>query len=133
MKASSLVLVGMLAWGGCAWRAGAQTTAPKPDMSLSESRRISPFPPKNVQAEISDGRAVITWTSVQSDRIVGYDVYRAVDDGPLEKIGRAKQPPFVDAKPCKGKLSYAVASVDYNENRSKPRLVDAKIDSPKKN
>jgi len=102
-------------------------------MSLSESRRISPFPPKNVQAEISDGRAVITWTSVQSDRIVGYDVYRAVDDGPLEKIGRAKQPPFVDAKPCKGKLSYAVASVDYNENRSKPRLVDAKIDSPKKN
>jgi hypothetical protein len=104
-----------------------QEQEPKPDISLAESKRISPFPPKDVQVDVVGRRAVVKWSKVPSDRITGYDIYRAIDAGPLQKLGHAKEPPFVDEKPPKGKLSYAVESVDYNDNRSKPRQASTEI------
>jgi hypothetical protein len=97
----------------------------KSDIPLAESKRISPFPPKDVQVSLVDTHAVIKWTKVRSDRVTGYDVYRLDEDGRLKKIGHTKELHFVDKRPLKGNATYAVASVDYNDNQSTPRQATA--------
>ena len=113
-----LFAVGLFGLGSVAC---GQSPQPKADVSLAESKKISPFPPKTVEVQVTDGQATLKWTKVPSEKIVGYDVYRVQDDGKLQKVGHTKELTFVDKTPQKGKVTYAVASVDYNDNRSKPR------------
>lgn len=123
MKIVHLSVVLMAAFAGLACQASSQSSeAPKPDLPLAESKKISPFPPKNVEVQFVEGSALLKWAKVPSEKITGYDIYRMVDDGKLEKVGHTKELEFIDKTPPKGKVVYAVASVDYNENRSKPRL-----------
>jgi hypothetical protein len=125
MKHAERLLVFALAFMGTAPIHGQSSPSPKPDISVSESKKISPFPPKTVEVEVSDGFATVKWTKVPSEKIKGYDIFRIVDDGKLEKVGHTAELQFVDKTPPKGKVSYAVASVDINDNRSKPRQANA--------
>jgi hypothetical protein len=135
MKTIYVALLAVLAISGSSTQIRAQNEhaqkpneqTPKPDISFAEGKKISPFPPKDVQVDLVGGRAVVKWSKVPSEKITGYDIYRAIDAGPLQKVGHAKEPPFVDEKPPKGKLFYAVESVDYNDNRSKPRQASMEI------
>lgn len=122
MKITGLSLALLAAIVGLVSTVSAQSSpAPKPDVSLADSKKISPFPPKTVEVEFSDGLATVKWTKVLSEKITGYDVYRVLDDGKFEKVGHTKETKFVDKSPTKDTVKYAVASVDYNDNRSKPR------------
>lgn len=98
----------------------------KPDISLEESKRISPFPPKSVHVDLKDGQATIRWPKVASQKIVCYEIYRSVDDGPMQKLGTAKEPPYLDNPPASARISYAVASVDANGNESRQRRAQPK-------
>jgi len=122
LKIARLWLIFAVGVSGLASIGMAQSSQqPKTDVSLAESKKISPFPPKSVTVQITDGRAILKWTKVPSEKITGYDIYRVLDDGKLEKLGHTKELTFVDKRPPNGKTAYAVASVDYNDNRSKPR------------
>jgi hypothetical protein len=122
MKNHRSFLVMLLTLSGLAASTCANPVPPqRGDISLAESKRISPYPPKTVKVAFTDGSAVIQWTKVPSEKITGYEIYRIVGDGKLEKVGHTSELKFVDKSPPKGKVSYAVASVDYNDNRSKPR------------
>jgi len=104
-----------------------QTTPPlKSELSVEESKKIPPFPPKEALVEVSKGQAVITWTPIPSERITGYVIYRAIDSHAPEKIGVAKAPPFIDEHPSPGQSDYSVAALDYNNNQSKPRKAASK-------
>jgi hypothetical protein len=93
-----------------------------PDISLAESKHISPFPPKTAWVKFDKGHATIHWTKATSERIVCYEIYRSIDGGPMKKLGRAKDPLFVDNPPAGEKVSYAVAAIDTNDNVSRLRL-----------
>jgi hypothetical protein len=125
MKRAEQLLVIALALMGPVPMYGQSSPPPKPDISLNESKKISPFPPKSVEVEVSDGLATVKWTKVPSEKVKGYDIFRIVDDGKLEKVGHTTELQFVDKTPPKGKVAYAVASVDINDNRSKPRQASA--------
>jgi hypothetical protein len=129
MRAAGLLVVLLGASAGLASSPAGSSQAQKPDLSVAESKKISPFPPKNVEAKVTDGVVVVKWTKVPSERITGYDIYRATDNGKLEKVGYTEDLEFVDKAPPKGKLAYAVASVDYNDNRSKVRTAEVKKDN----
>ena|ERR1700678_4564911 len=112
----------------------AQSSPPlSSELSLEQSKKLPPFPPKDVTFQIRDDRAVVEWSKIPSDRITGYVVYRSTADRPLKKIGTTKQPPFVDTEsvPNNVTVRYAVAAVDYNNNEGRPRIADRKYDSKK--
>jgi len=121
MKFASLLVFAVAVFGPCADSAWPQETKAKPDISLAESRRISPFPPKNARVSIENGRATVRWVKATSKKIVCYEIYRSVDGGPMEKLGKAKEPPFIDSPPANAKVAYAVASIDSNDNESRLR------------
>jgi len=90
----------------------------KPDISLKESRKITPYPPAVVNVTRKNRAAVIEWKEVPLERIVAYEIFRSVNHGPFKKLGRVKSPPFLDKSLPKGNVVYAVASVDRDNNRS---------------
>src|SRR5882762_3831787 len=112
MKSAPLLIFAVVVSGPCAGSACPQEKKTKPDLSLAESKRISPFPPKNARVSIENGRATVRWVKATSEKIVCYEIYRSIDGGPMEKLGRAKEPPFIDSPPVNAKVAYAVASID---------------------
>jgi hypothetical protein len=121
MKFAPLLVLAIVLSGPCAASAWPQEKKVKPDLSLSESRRISPFPPKDARVSIENGRATVWWVKASSEKIVCYEIYRSIDGGPMEKLGRVKEPPFIDHPPANAKVAYAVASIDSNDSESRLR------------
>jgi hypothetical protein len=94
---------------------------PGKGISRPESATIAPYPPREVRVTIVGEIASLKWEPAADSKIVGYDVFRGVNDGPLEKVSRVPKASFVDAFPPKTSVRYAVSAVDYNDNVSRPR------------
>jgi hypothetical protein len=104
---------------------GETATASSPGITRAESAKIKPYPPQEVKVVISGQTASLNWDVSNDSKIVGYEIFRAVNGGPLEKIQRVTKAPFVDVVPSKASVSYAVSTVDYNNNVSRPRTAIA--------
>ncbi len=121
MKLVLILVLVIMGAGSCASSACSQEEKSKPDISLAENKRISPFPPKNATVTIENGRATVRWVRATTARVVGYEIYRSINGGPMKEVGRTKEPPFVDHPPPNSKVAYAVASIDSDDNKSRLR------------
>jgi hypothetical protein len=90
----------------------------KPDLSVSDARKIPPIPPKGVSIKLKGKCAVVTWDRIPLDNIVAYKVYRRVGDSPYALVGTVARPPFVDKKAPSGAASYSVTAVNTYDAES---------------
>jgi hypothetical protein len=84
----------------------------KPDQSVSEARKVPPFPPKGVSVKAEGKHTVVTWDPIPLDNIVGYKVYRKVGDEPFTSVGTVQRPPFVDKSSPSGSALYTVTAIN---------------------
>jgi len=90
----------------------------KPDQSVSEARKIPPFPPKDVSVERKDKQVIVNWKPIPLDNIVAYKIYRKTRDSKFEYIGTAKHPPFVDHEAPSANVTYTVTAVNTYQAES---------------
>jgi hypothetical protein len=101
--------------------AGDVLPKPNPGITRAESAKVAPYPPQEVKVVIDGQTASLRWDASDDSKIVGYEIFRGVNGGPLEKIKRVTKAPFVDKVPSEASVRYAVAAVDSNNNVSRPR------------
>ena len=116
--AITIIFMSLLAFG--------QTNG-RPDISPSEARRISPFPPRNVIVKDEQGSAVIWWQPGPPSGIAEYRIYKVEGDKKV-LLGSVQGPPFRDASGLEPGITYAVTLVDRNNNES--ALAKAKCEHP---
>lgn len=116
MRSRTLLMACVLMLG-CS-TGGTTQASGKPDQSVSEARKIPPFPPKGVSVKTEGKSAVVTWDPIPLDNIVGYKVYRKVGDSQFAYVGTVKRPPFVDERPPSGSASYTVTALNTYQAES---------------
>src|ERR1039458_9813558 len=104
---ASLLLCALLL--GCSTGGTSQANG-KPDISVTEARKVPLFPPRGVSVKNQGEHAVVNWEPIPLDNIVGYKIYRKVGDASFTYIGTAKRPPFVDEEPPSGSALYTVTA-----------------------
>lgn len=105
-------------------------TPPKPDISLSESKRIAPFPPKRVTIRYVDGLAIISWSKTTDPKITAYEVFRSVDGEAMKKVCRTEAFSCSDKPPRGKKTKYGVVAIDANDNASRLRIAELEKEKP---
>lgn len=115
MRASLLMCVLLIA---CSTGGTSQANG-KPDISVSEARKVPLFPPKGVSVKNEGDHAVVTWDPIPLDNITGYKIYRKVGESNFAYLGTAKRPPFVDEEPPSGSAEYSVTAVNAYKTESK--------------
>jgi hypothetical protein len=109
MRSKAFLIAGIFILG-CS-QGGSQVKG-KPDQSVSDARKISPFPPKGVSIKAKGKQTIITWDPIPLDNIVAYKIYRKVGDSSFTYIGTVEHPPFIDKKVASRSVSYGVAAVN---------------------
>jgi hypothetical protein len=103
------------------------------ELTIEERDRIALPIPANVKARVSGNKAVLSWDTSPIKRIVGYEVSRRKDDGPLVSLKTVSAPPFTDNElPGAGQFEYTVTAVDYRGNKSEAsRPIKVRLHSDK--
>lgn len=104
----------------------------KPDPRVDDGS--APPPPSNVRLQTADGVLVLTFTESAAKDVVGYRVYKSMNNQPYVKEGES----ILAGSEYKAKLyasssqsySYYVTSVDVVGNESKPSLIVTYGQSP---
>jgi hypothetical protein len=115
MRLKAYLVVGLLIFG-CS--PGGSQDKGKPDLSVSDARKIPPFPPKGVTVKKERKRILVTWDLVPLENITGYKVYRKVGDSEFEYVGTVERPPFIDKHPPSGASLYTVTAVNTYQAES---------------
>jgi hypothetical protein len=96
-----------------------QTIQGPPDITPSEARKITPFPPKDVRVKRDDGTVTIWWKPIPFG-IEEYRIYKIYGDTRVA-IGTVQKPPFhyvdADSNPA---VSYEVTAVSHYKSESSP-------------
>ena len=89
-----------------------------PEATVDDASRVRPGPPVGIKAKLDANSVVLSWKAIPLEKIVGYEVYRRVDEGRFLKLTQVKEPIFVDKNVPKGLIEYAVTAVDMFANKS---------------
>jgi hypothetical protein len=115
MRSTLFLTLGALVLG-CS--PGSSQVKGKPDLSVSDARKIPPLPPQKVSIKVKRKQTIVTWDLVPLDNIVAYKVYRKLGDSPYTQVATIERPPFVDKNPASGSASYAVTAVNTYQAES---------------
>lgn len=94
--------------------------APSPRVVATPTKTTAPAPPTRLVATASERTVRLTWTGSPGPDVAAYVIYRAKDDGALERIGTARPPAaaFIDREIPSGTYRYAVTAQDSAARRN---------------
>jgi hypothetical protein len=120
---------GVLAPSGTAQRMSKTTVQKEADVRMPKNLTL--LPPKNVQIEVSDQKAVLSWDTVPLARVTGYVVFvKSVESKQWTKLGISRKPPFLlDGIELGQELEFSVSALDRSGTvggKSDPAAVSRK-------
>lgn len=90
---------------------------------------IPPLPPQNLSVRADTGKIYLSWLSNKEEDLMGYQIYRSINDNDTTHFVLLNSTPSGDAfyvdnlpKNIKNTFIYKVVAVDSSFNRSKPSL-----------
>lgn len=94
---------------------------PSDEKEIAPKDTFAPAVPTGLAAVVSTKSIELAWDRNTESDLAGYRVYRALADGPFERLpGLRERPSFSDSKVEAGKhYRYAVTSIDRLDNESK--------------
>ncbi|MDQ6708296.1 MAG: hypothetical protein M3Z85_20245 [Acidobacteriota bacterium] len=95
---------------------------PSDEKEITPKDIFAPAVPTGLVAVVSTKSIELAWDRNTESDLAGYRVYRALGEGPFERLpGLQESPSFSDSKVEPGKhYRYAVTSIDRLDNESKP-------------
>lgn len=76
-------------------------------------------PVKNLKASRKGKQVQLTWNYKNNNKELFFVIYRKVNDGIFKQLGHSSKNKYIDKRPKKGKIQYAVKVLHKNGNSSK--------------